>query len=93
MPDETRDADVLNTWTDALNAELQSLGLLLSGLDATSILCTLGRGPVLDVLRAAREAEVARLTEAANRYCETDKIEQTQIRRAIDRTVWHWRSA
>ena len=85
------DSDVLSTWTDQLNAALGPLGILLSGADAASILSPRGRGSVLTKLRAVTEAEIALLAAGANGYCETDNIEASHIRKAVEGTLWHWR--
>jgi hypothetical protein len=85
------DADVLSTWTDQLNAALQPLGILLSGVDAASILSLPGRGSALEKLRSVTEAEIALIADATNHYCETDRIEASHIRKAVEGTKWHWR--
>jgi hypothetical protein len=85
------DADVLSTWTDELNAALQPLGILLAGVDAASILSIPGRGPVLEKLRSVTEAEIVLIADAANQYCETDRIEASHIRKAVEGTKRHWR--
>jgi len=81
---------VLSTWTDQLNAALHPLDILLSGVDAMSIFPPLARGSPLDVLRSLTDAQIAQIAEAANRYCETDRIDASHIREAVERTKWHW---
>ena len=87
------DIDVLSTWTDELNAALHPLGILLSGVDAASILSLPKRGSVLEKLRTLTEAEIILMADAANRYCETDRIEPSHIRNAVEGSKWHWRDA
>lgn len=85
------DIDVLSTWTDELNAALEPLGIQLSGADAASILSLPKHGSVLEKLRALTEAEILRMADAANEYCETDKIHASHIRTAVQETTRHWR--
>jgi hypothetical protein len=93
MAVEQRDLDVLNTWTDQLNNALDALGILLSGDDAASIFPALNRGSALEKLRSVTEAEIAQIADAANQYCETEKIGVSHIRNAVERAKWHWRDA
>ena len=88
----TSDIDVLSTWTDELNAALEPLGIMLSGADAASVLSLPKRGSVLERLRAATEAEIVLMADAANQYCETDRIEPRHIRRAVEGCQRHWRA-
>jgi hypothetical protein len=81
---------VLSTWTDELNAALHPLDILLSGEDATSIFPELARGSLLEVLHSVTDTQIAQIAEAANQYCETDQIEASQIRQAVEGTKWHW---
>jgi hypothetical protein len=90
MAYDQQDLDVLNTWTDELNAALHPLGILLSGVDAASIFPALARGPPLEVLRSVTDAEIANIVEAVNRYCETDRIDATHVREAVEGTKRHW---
>ena len=46
------DINVLSTWTDELNAALDPLGILLSGVDAASILSLPKHGSVMEKLRS-----------------------------------------
>ena len=85
-----QDLDVLGTWTDQLNHALHPLDILLSGVDAMSILGLPKSGSVLEKLRSATDEEIVSIAEAANRYCETDRIEAGHIRLAIERSKWHW---
>ena len=87
------DIDVLSTWTDELNAALQPFGILLSGADAASILSLPKRGSVLEKLRSVTEAEIILMADAANHYCETDSIQPSHIRKAVEGSKWHWRDA
>ena len=81
---------VLSTWTDELNVALHPLGLLLSGEDATSLFPELARGSPLEVLRSVTDTQIAQIAEAANQYCETDRIEASRLREAVQGTKWHW---
>jgi len=73
------------------HGKLHPLDILLSGEDAMSIFPELTRKPPLEVLRAVTDAQIAQIAEAANRYCETDRIGASHIREAIERTKWYWR--
>lgn len=90
MAQDQRSSAVLSTWIDQLNAALHPLGILLSGVDALSIFPELAHGSALDVLRSPTDAQIARIAEAANRYCETDRIGASHVKEAVERTKWHW---
>jgi len=90
MAHDQRSLAVLSTWTDQLNAALHPLDILLSGVDALSIFPQLARGSPLDVLRSVTDTQIAEIAKAANRYCETDRIDASHIRLAVERTKWHW---
>ena len=93
MTHPQQDLNVLSTWTDQLNYALDPLGILLSGVDATSILGLPKSGSVLEKLCSATEEEIVSIADAANRYCETGKIEMRHIRQAIERSKWHLQGA
>jgi len=76
-----------------INAALQPLGILLSGADAASILSPPEHGSVLEKLRSVTAAEIILMADAANHYCETDRIEASHIRKAVEGSKWHWRDA
>jgi len=57
-----------------LNDALEPLRILLSGEDAVSIVPARARGSPLEKLRSLTDAETANIAEAANRYCETDRM-------------------
>jgi hypothetical protein len=90
MTHDQQALNVLSTWTDQLNHALHPLDILLSGEDAISIFPELARGSPHEVLRSITDTDFARIAEAANRYCETDKINASHIRKAVERTNWHW---
>ena len=90
MAHDQKTLAVLTTWTHQLNAALHPLDILLSGEDAMSIFPQLTREPPLDVLRSVTDTQIAQIAEAANRYCETDRIRASHIREAVERTKWHW---
>lgn len=78
-----------STWTDELNAALHPLGLLLSGVEAASVLEPLRDRSLLATLRAATEEDALRFAQAANRFLETSGITPAHIMQAIERTRWH----
>ena len=90
MAHDQKTLAVLTTWTHQLNAALHPLDILLSGEDALSIFPELARGSPLEVLRSVTDTQIAQIAEAANRYCETDRIGANHIRDAVERTKWHW---
>jgi hypothetical protein len=90
MAHDQKTLAVLGTWTDQLNAALHPLNILLSGEDAMSIFPQLARESPLEVLRSVTDTQIAQIAEAANRYCETDRIGASHIREAVERTKWHW---
>ena len=90
MAHDQKTLAVLTTWTHQLNAALHPLDILLSGVDALSIFPELARGSPLEVLRSVTDTQIAQIAEAANRYCETDRIGAGHIREAVERTKWHW---
>jgi len=90
MIGENVEPEVWSTWADELNAALHPLGIRLSTVDAASALGPF-EGSILEMFRAATDADILRFTAAANAYCETDNITPAQIREAIERTKWHWR--
>ena len=90
MAHDEKTLAVLGPWTDQLNAALRPLDILLSGEDAMSIFPALTREPPLEVLRSVTDTQIAQIAEAANRYCETDRIGASHIREAVERTKWHW---
>ena len=92
MADDPRNNDVINTWTDALNASLQALDIPLSGVDAVSILPQeLIKSPsYYDAFKALSEESLAAIVVNANDYCETDRIGVEEIRSAVKKTLWHW---
>jgi hypothetical protein len=88
--DELRGRDVLNTWTDELNAALAPFGILLSGADAASILPSGDLASPYDALRAYAEDDFVAIAKQANEDCSTDRIRTDHIRDAVRRTLWHW---
>lgn len=82
-----------STWTDELNAALHPLGILLSGVEAATVLEPLGNRSLLATVRAATEEDILRFAQTANAFLETDQITPAHIREAIDRTKWHYKNA
>ena len=90
MAHDQKTLAVLGTWAEQLNAALHPLNTLLSGEDAMSIFPQLAREPPLEVLRSVTDTQIVQIAEAANIYCETDRIGASHIREAVERTKWHW---
>jgi hypothetical protein len=87
MDESQFNLDVLSSWTDALNHVLDPLDILLSGVDAASILPKGATKTAYQSLRAYGEDDFVLIAERANQYCETDQIRPEQIREAVRRTL------
>ncbi len=87
---ETREQDVLNTWTDELNAALHPLGILVSGVDAAGILPVGAVTSPLEALRALTDADIISIAETANKEFATRQISAEDIRVAVARTRRHY---
>jgi hypothetical protein len=85
------DTDVLSTWTDSLAESLEPLGIEeVSGVDAASVLPTGFLDSAYEALWALTDEDFATIAADANRFFETDRIGADDIRRAVERTRWHW---
>ena len=90
MDEVQRNLNVLSTWTDELNYALDPLDILLSGVDAASILPKGASRSAYQALQAFGEDDFRVIAERANQYCETDRIRPEQIRDAVGRTLRSW---
>jgi hypothetical protein len=89
MTDEKPDTDVLGTWTNELNNALYPFDILLSGVDAASIL-PFKLKDVLQRLQDLTDEDIAKMAVAANEAFGTDGIEPAHIRTAVEGTKWNW---
>lgn len=87
---DARDNQIMVTWTRELNASLTPLGIIMDGVDAASVLPRAVVESPYQEFRALGESDFTAIANAANEYCETDRITYEQIRDAVARTRWHW---
>ena len=89
---DARNDSMMSTWTRELNASLVALDILLSGIDAASILpqSFLKSPNYYDAFKALSDEAIAAIAANANEYCETDRIGVEEIRSAVKWTLWHW---
>jgi hypothetical protein len=86
--------DLISTWCDELLNVLRDNVDGLSGQDAYQIWCdALDKEFNLENLKSLSDQDIERLRLSANDIFELDDenpILLTQIKRALDRTIWHW---
>lgn len=90
MDEEQLNQDIANTWSDELNNVLATFDILLSGVDALSILPPNAVRALHGSLRSLTAADFALIAQRANEDCETDRIRSEHIQEAVQRTLQHW---